>query len=694
MRDLAWPVEQVGEVLVALARTAGLPTNGTAPVAPIGAALDDRWLSAAASVIGIGLERHAVALSETAMLATSSRPMIVPLGGTAAATHLLALAGPRRILTPDRRVARISLDQWRALVCGPLEDAPSRDADRVLGTLGLSGARLDRARRQMVAAHSSDVEISAWTIDPPADAPIGLLARHYRFGRQIAQLVAAHGTYLVLWVLAWWVIGAGALGGHVDRGWMIAWMLLLAAMVPVRVAALWSEARVAVGAGALLKQRLLVGALRLDERRVSGEGAGAMLGRAIEGDAVESLALTGGFSAVVAALEIAAAAVVLGAGYSSWALVPLMAWCVLVGALVYRYWVHGRRWAAVRNAMTHALVERMVGHRTRLAQQSPSGWHEEEDQALAGYLDASRARDRAEAWLLSVVPQGWLVVGLLSVGPAFLASAIEPAALAAGLGGILLATRAFHRLAAAFWQIVDARIAWLQVAPLMDAVHSTPATGSPSGIAAAHSPAGDGAVLTIRGIVYRYPDRETAVLRQASLDLRAGDRAVLEGPSGGGKSTLAAVIGGLRTPQSGLLLAGGLDRATLGADGWRRRVAVSPQFHQNHMITGPLSFNLLMGRGGHLTEDDRREAWDVCQELGLGDVLARMPGGLQQMVGETGWQLSQGERSRVFIARTLLQRPAVVVLDESLAALDRETMDQVLSCLVKRAPSLLVIAHQ
>lgn len=64
------------------------------------------------------------------------------------------------------------------------------------------------------------------------------------------------------------------------------------------------------------------------------------------------------------------------------------------------------------------------------------------------------------------------------------------------------------------------------------------------------------------------------------------------------------------------------------------------------------------------------------------------------MVGETGWQLSQGERSRVFIARSLLQRPDAIVLDESLASLDPETLDQVVSCLMKRAPALLVVAHQ
>ena len=59
---------------------------------------------------------------------------------------------------------------------------------------------------------------------------------------------------------------------------------------------------------------------------------------------------------------------------------------------------------------------------------------------------------------------------------------------------------------------------------------------------------------------------------------------MLEGPSGGGKSTLASLIAGLRQPESGLLLASGLDRHTLGSSGWRRVVAFAPQFRENHVL--------------------------------------------------------------------------------------------------------------
>jgi ABC-type bacteriocin/lantibiotic exporter with double-glycine peptidase domain len=200
-------------------------------------------------------------------------------------------------------------------------------------------------------------------------------------------------------------------------------------------------------------------------------------------------------------------------------------------------------------------------------------------------------------------------------------------------------------------------------------------------------------VLEAHDLVFRYRERGAPVLRGCSLRLWPGDRLLLEGPSGGGKSTLATLLLGLRRPDSGLLLLDGLDLHTLGAEGWRRRVVAAPQFQDNHVFTGTVAFNLLMGRGWPPRPEDLAQAEALCRALGLGPLLDRMPAGLLQMVGETGWQLSQGERSRLYIARTLLQGAPCLILDESFAALDPETLRQALLCVLERAPTLVVIAH-
>jgi len=129
-------------------------------------------------------------------------------------------------------------------------------------------------------------------------------------------------------------------------------------------------------------------------------------------------------------------------------------------------------------------------------------------------------------------------------------------------------------------------------------------------------------------ITFRYRTMGEPVLYHCSLRIGPGDRILLEGPSGGGKSTFASILSGMLRPQSGLLLARGLDRQTLGGKAWRRSVAAAPQFHENHVLTGTFAFNLLMGREGWITQKDHAEAQAVCEELGLGPLLEKMPAGM------------------------------------------------------------------
>jgi ABC-type bacteriocin/lantibiotic exporter with double-glycine peptidase domain len=153
-------------------------------------------------------------------------------------------------------------------------------------------------------------------------------------------------------------------------------------------------------------------------------------------------------------------------------------------------------------------------------------------------------------------------------------------------------------------------------------------------------------------------------------------------------------MAGLRMPSSGLVFVRGLDQHTIGERDLRRVVAAAPQFYKNHVFNETLLFNLLVGQTWPPTSQALAEATAVAAELGLGDLLDRMPAGMFQHVGDTGWQLSHGERARVFLARTLLQHSEVVILDESFGALDPESLQQCMRAVLARARTLVVITHR
>jgi ABC-type bacteriocin/lantibiotic exporter with double-glycine peptidase domain len=197
----------------------------------------------------------------------------------------------------------------------------------------------------------------------------------------------------------------------------------------------------------------------------------------------------------------------------------------------------------------------------------------------------------------------------------------------------------------------------------------------------------------MRDVSYRYPGRVSNAVTHATVAIAERDRVLVQGASGSGKSTWGSLASGFRVPESGLLFLRGIDRKTLGGREWRRRVVSAPQFHENYTLAGSLAFNLLMGREWPPDAKDLQEAEQVCRELGLGPLIDSMPAGLMQMVGETGWQLSNGEKSRVYLARALLQQADLIVLDETFAALDPETAQAAMDCVVRRAPSLVCIAH-
>jgi ATP-binding cassette subfamily B protein len=653
--------------------------------------LQGRWIEAISACVGLESEPLEITYGDLERKLKTVGPALFRLPDQT----FVALLQDGRTLASDLSVRRVKPKEIARLLAEHLEAPLRAEVDGFLEEAEIPRRRRARARTAILRERLSNARLGpCWSLRTQPGANFWLAARNAGVLGRLTLLAGAQTAEYALWILSWWLVGEGALQGRFDTGWLIAWALLLLTLVPLHALTTWLQGVVALTGGGLLKERLLAGALRLDPDEVRREGAGHLLGRAIESEALESLALSGGFLALAAGAELVMAAAVLAAGAGgAFHVLLLLTWIALTVVLAWHYFERRRRWTEGRLRMTHDLVEGMVGHRTRLAQESREHWHEGEDQALEGYLVSSREVDRAGVWLQGLIPRGWMIVGVLGLARAFVSGAGSPAELAVGIGGVLLAWRALKGLTSGLWNLAGAAIAWDQVAPLFHAAARPEVRGSPD-LALWTCQGENQALIDAQEIVFRYGGRIEPVLRGCSLRVSAGDRLVLEGASGGGKSTFGAVLAGLRAPESGLLLAGGLDLSAMGLDGWRRVVACAPQFHENHVLSGSFAFNLLMGRPGLLSEKDFQEAAEVCRELGLGELLQRMPAGIMQMVGETGWELSHGERSRLFIARALLQRAEMIVLDEAFAALDPDNLRLALNCISRRAPAALVIAHR
>jgi ATP-binding cassette, subfamily B, bacterial len=710
INTVGWPMSQLGEAMQALSSERGIAANESQTFNPPGAILAAditnqrsqalrEWVEAAADYHGFEAEAVEAPYSEIESLTRRAGPALLRLPGQRV---LAVLGGQGRhvsLLAPDGKKHRVRVDAISSEMRRPHEEPLTDSIARLLKDAGVSKSRRELATKAILDRQLGSRIISGgWIMRLSPGASFWKQMGEAGLLGELVVPIVLHAAHYAVLLVAWWVLGRGALNGQMDTGWLAAWGLLLLTAVPLHLFAVRAQGRFTVGAGVLLKKRLLYGTLRLNMEEIRHQGIGHWLGRVIETNAIESLALNGGFQALVAIIELTLAAWVLGAGSAGFQFILMLtSYVALALIIVWRYFRRRSEWTKMRMAMAGDLIERMIGHRTRLAQERREHWHDREDQAIEQYLMRSLKLDRADLWQ-SLVPRGWLAFGLCGLAVGFVTGSATPATLAVAIGGLLLGFRGLQHLVSSLSSLLGASIAWTEIKDVFKAAarpqsHALPDFAARQRLQPVISGRAAPMVMEAHDLTFRYRERAREVMQNCSLQIRAGDRILLEGSSGGGKSTLAALLTGLREPESGLMLAGGLDRKTLGSTGWRQRVISAPQFHENHVMTGTFAFNLLMGRSWPPTEQDMREAEEICRALGLGDLLDRMPAGLFQMVGETGWQLSHGERSRLFMARALLQGADLTILDESFGALDPETLGKCLRCALTRVPTLMVIAH-
>jgi ABC-type multidrug transport system fused ATPase/permease subunit len=189
-------------------------------------------------------------------------------------------------------------------------------------------------------------------------------------------------------------------------------------------------------------------------------------------------------------------------------------------------------------------------------------------------------------------------------------------------------------------------------------------------------------------VVLRGPDRRR-VLDGVDLELPSGDRVVVAGPSGAGKTTLAQLLVRFLERQDGDARLGHRDLRDHRQDDVRAAVLLSAQ--EPHIFDATIRANLTLAR----PDASDTELHTALDRARLGAWVGSLPAGLDTVVGERGRTLSAGQRQRLALARAFLADPAVLVLDEPTAHLDGDTAAALLDDLWHRAGerSVLLITH-
>lgn len=200
--------------------------------------------------------------------------------------------------------------------------------------------------------------------------------------------------------------------------------------------------------------------------------------------------------------------------------------------------------------------------------------------------------------------------------------------------------------------------------------------------------------LTLKGVQFSYPAPPMRpgpkVLHNISLDIEAGERVAILGAIGSGKSTLLRIMARLYMPTEGQMFAAGLDVNQIDPADWRHTVGYVSQ--DARLFYGSLRENVMLG----VPDASANEFMRVLKLTGLDHIAARHPQGIHLPVGEHGGNLSGGQRQLVALARTLLTRPQMLLLDEPTSAMDAQTEQQFLRHLhaATEGQTLVVVTHR
>ncbi|MFE2343444.1 ABC transporter ATP-binding protein, partial [Streptomyces sp. NPDC059431] len=191
--------------------------------------------------------------------------------------------------------------------------------------------------------------------------------------------------------------------------------------------------------------------------------------------------------------------------------------------------------------------------------------------------------------------------------------------------------------------------------------------------------------LELRGADFRYPGAESAVLRGVDLVARPGETTAVIGSTGSGKSTLLGLVPRLFDATGGEVLVDGEDVRRLDPVLLAKTVGMVPQ--KPYLFSGTVATNLRYGRPD-ATDEELWHALEVAQAKGF---VSELEGGLDAPIAQGGTNVSGGQRQRLAIARTLVQRPEIYLFDDSFSALDYATDAALRSALARETEDATVV---